>query len=266
MDGVGETCFDYHHSQRSFLSILQATAADSVLASTSQCEESGETVGSMETPSEQAVTDDCPSPTTQWPLSHLRQNFKEIRVAPYFSQEDLVPVDASDGNETDSDLEEGGQLQEADSEPSGKADSRQDSKAALKALEEKIAKCKRFLEKAKAKRFSAIRIPKGLSETVFATSQLNMVTAGNGNTRGNQRKAEKRRIQEEDEEADAHQDKKPCKKLSSKERRAEERQQRSKKTGVRYYDTHNVKNKNRNKKKCNTEGQRSKTKRNKGKQ
>nr|XP_056702012.1 nucleolar GTP-binding protein 2 [Euleptes europaea] len=253
----------------------QATAAASAFTTTSQCEESGETtsqceesgetMSSTETPNEQAVRDDCPSTTaTPWPLSHVRQNFGEIHVVPHFSQEDLVPVDVSDGNETDSDPEEGGQLQEADSGPSGKADSRQDSKAVLKSLEEKIAKYKRFLEKAKTKRFSAIRIPKGLSEKVFAKSQSN---AANGNTRGNRRKAEKRKKQEEDEEeADAHQMKKPCKKLSSKERRAEQRQQRPKKTGARYYDTHNVKNKNQNKKKCNGEGQRPKTKRNKGKQ
>lgn len=39
---------------------------------------------------------------------------------------------------------------------------------------------------------------------------------------GSQRKAEKRRIQEEEEEeADAHQDKKPCKKQSSKEVRGD---------------------------------------------
>ncbi|KAL8220389.1 UNVERIFIED_CONTAM: Nucleolar GTP-binding protein 2 [Gekko kuhli] len=250
----------------------QPTAAASVSMTTSQCEESGETTGSAETPEEQAVSDDYPSTppltTTTWPLSHVRQNFREIRVAPHFLQEDLVPVDMLDGNETDSDPEEGGQLQEADNGPSGEADSEQDSKAVLKSLEEKIAKYKRFLEKAKAKRFSAIRIPKGLSEKVFAKCQPNTVTAANGKVRGSQRKAEKRRIEEEEEEeeADAHQVKKPCKKPSSKERRAEQRQQHSKKIGVRYYDTHNVKNKNRLKKKCNVEGRRSKTNRNKCKQ
>ncbi|XP_015266387.1 PREDICTED: nucleolar GTP-binding protein 2 [Gekko japonicus] len=247
----------------------QPTAAASVSTTTSQCEESGETTGSTETPKEQAVGDDCPSTppptTTTWPLSHVRQNFREIRVAPHFLQEDLVPVDMSDDNETDSDPEEGDRLQEADSGPSGKADSKQDSKAVLKSLEEKIAKYKRFLEKAKAKRFSAIRIPKGLSEKVFAKCQPNTATVANGKARGSRRKAEKRRIEEE-EEADAHQVKKPCKKPSSKERRAEQRQQRSKKIGVRYYDTHNVKNKNRLKKKCNVEGQRLNTNRNKCKQ
>lgn len=115
---------------------------------------------STETPKEQAARDDCPStppPTTTWPLSHVRQNFGEIRVAPHFLQEDLVPVDVLGDSETDSDPEEDGELQEADNGPSGEADSRQDSKAVLKSLEEKIAKCKKFLEKAKAKRFSAIR-------------------------------------------------------------------------------------------------------------
>ncbi|XP_077193385.1 nucleolar GTP-binding protein 2 [Paroedura picta] len=244
----------------------QPTAAASESVTTSQCEESGEAMGSTETPKEQAVGDDRPStPTTTWPLSHVRQNFGEIRVAPHFLQADLVPVDVSDGNETESDPEEDGPLQEVDNEPSREADSRQDSKAVLKALEEKIAKCKRFLEKAKAKRFSAVRIPKGLSEKVFAKAQSNAATAENSKATGIRRKAEKRRLQEE-EAADARQVKKPCKKQSSKERRAEQRQQRSKKTGVRYYDTHNVKNKNRQKKKCNVEGRRPKANRNKCKQ
>ncbi|XP_054855458.1 nucleolar GTP-binding protein 2 [Eublepharis macularius] len=227
-------------------------------STTSQCKESEDTTESLE---EQAVNDDHPN--TMWPLSHVRQNFGQIHVVPHFSQEDLIPVDVSDGSETDDDPEEDGQLHEADDGPLNKADSGQDSKAVLKALDEKISKYKRFLEKAKAKRFSAIRIPKGLSEKVFAKSQSNAATASCGDTRESQRKAEKRRVEEDEEEADTHQVKKPCKKLSSKERRAQQRQQHSKKTGVRYYDTHNVKNKNRNKKKHNEEGQKPKMKRNK---
>ncbi|EDL80422.1 guanine nucleotide binding protein-like 2 (nucleolar), isoform CRA_c [Rattus norvegicus] len=44
--------------------------------------------------------------------------------------------------------------------------------------------------------------------------------------------------------------------LTCKERRRAARQQQSKKVGVRYYETHNVKNRNRNKKKTNdSEGQ-----------
>jgi len=50
------------------------------------------------------------------------------------------------------------------------------------------------------------------------------------------------------------------------QRRRAERQQRSKKVGVRYYETHNVKNKNKNKKKTGLEEQRSKHKKYKHKQ
>lgn len=52
----------------------------------------------------------------------------------------------------------------------------------------------------------------------------------------------------------------------SLQRRRAERQQRSKKVGVRYYETHNVKNKNKNKKKTGLEEQRSKHKKYKHKQ
>lgn len=54
--------------------------------------------------------------------------------------------------------------------------------------------------------------------------------------------------------------------FASLQRRRAERQQRSKKVGVRYYETHNVKNKNRNKKMRNLEGQRAKHKKPKHKQ
>lgn len=153
---------DDHNFQRGFLSIFQPTPAASVSMTTSPCEESEETKESAETPEEQVESDDCPSTTaaaatTTWPLSHVRQNFREIRVAPNFLHEDLVPVDVLGGTDTDSEPEEDGQLQDADDGPVGEAESRQDAKAVLKSLEEKIAKCKRFLEKAKAKRFSAIR-------------------------------------------------------------------------------------------------------------
>lgn len=44
------------------------------------------------------------------------------------------------------------------------------------------------------------------------------------------------------------------------QRRRAARQQQSKKVGVRYYETHNVKNRNRNKKKNDSEGQKHKHK------
>ncbi|XP_074782307.1 nucleolar GTP-binding protein 2 isoform X2 [Athene noctua] len=202
-------------------------------------------------------------------MSHVRQNFGRINVAPQFSEEDLVPVDVPGFEDTDSDAsgeeeeeeekEEDEQHQDLVEEESQLAvpGARESSKAVLKALDEKIAKYKKFLDKAKAKRFSAIRIPKQLSEKVFAKSMQKSEepkeTEGTGKTRS-------------DEEEDDRLGEQPCKKLTSKERRRAERQQRSKKVGVRYYETHNVKNKNKNKKKTGLEGQRSKHKKHKHKQ
>ncbi|XP_066494800.1 nucleolar GTP-binding protein 2 [Tiliqua scincoides] len=228
---------------------------------TSQREETTGEATESEVLAEQTTRDDCPSVATKWPLSHVRQNFGKLTVAPQFSQEDLVPVDVLDADETDSELEEE-KGKEEECCQLGQPGTKQDSKAVLKSLEDKIAKYKRFLDKAKAKRFSAIRIPKGLSEKVFVKSQPDSTAVASDQSKGRLRKAEKRKVQEEEQEADAHPVKK---KLSSKERRRAERQQHSKKVGARYYDTHNVKNKNRNKKR-NLEGQKSKTKRNKQKQ
>ncbi|XP_025941707.1 nucleolar GTP-binding protein 2 [Apteryx rowi] len=211
-------------------------------------------------------------------MSHVRQNFGRINVAPQFSEEDLVPVDVSGFDETDSDssAEEEQEEEEEENEQhqdsaleeeshSAVQDARESSKAVIKALEEKIAKCKKFLDKAKAKRFSAIRIPKQLSEKVFAKSEQKSEDPKENKDRGCTEKRRKRKAEEEEGEDD-HLGKQPCKKLTSKERRRAERQQRSKKVGVRYYETHNVKNKNKNKKKSGLEGQRSKHKKYKHKQ
>ncbi|NXW63657.1 NOG2 protein, partial [Eurystomus gularis] len=203
-------------------------------------------------------------------MSHVRQNFGRINVAPQFSEEDLVPVDVPGFDETDSDScgeeeqeeqkEENEQCQDSLEESQlAVPDARESSKAILKALDEKIAKYKKFLDKAKAKRFSAIRIPKQLSEKVLAKSMQKSEEPKETEDRGSAEKKRKRKAGEEgdDDDDDDHQ---PCKKLTSKERRRAERQQRSKKVGVRYYETHNVKNKNKNKKKTGLEGQRSKHK------
>ncbi|NXC21865.1 NOG2 protein, partial [Corythaeola cristata] len=208
-------------------------------------------------------------------MSHVRQNFGRINVAPQFSEEDLVPVDVPGFDETDSDSsgeeeqeeekEENEQHQdsvEEESQPTVPS-AKESSKAVLKALEEKIAKYKKFLDKAKAKRFSAIRIPKQLSEKVFAKSMQKSEEPKETEDRGS---PEKKRKREEEDDDDDHVGKQPCKKLTSKERRRAERQQRSKKVGVRYYETHNVKNKNKNKKKTGLEEQRSKYKKYKHKQ
>ncbi|XP_015153271.4 nucleolar GTP-binding protein 2 [Gallus gallus] len=210
-------------------------------------------------------------------MANVRQNFGRINVAPQFSEEDLIPVDMPGFDETDSDCpEEGEQEEEEEEENEQHQDSveeesqptvpsaRESSKAVLQALEEKIAKCKKFLDKAKAKRFSAIRIPKQLSEKVFAKSMQKAEETKENEEKGGTVKKRKRNMEKEDDED--HLGKQPCKKLTSKERRRAERQQRSKKVGVRYYETHNVKNKNKNKKKSGSEAQRSKHKKYKHKQ
>ncbi|XP_035751397.1 nucleolar GTP-binding protein 2 [Egretta garzetta] len=214
-------------------------------------------------------------------MSQVRQNFGRINVAPQFSEEDLVPVDVPGFDETDSDSsgeeeeeeeekEEQEQHQDsAEEEPQLAAPgARESSKAVLEALEEKIAKYKKFLDKAKAKRFSAIRIPKQLTEKVLAKSMQKSEEPKETEDRGSTEKKRKRKAEEEDgdDDDDDRLGKQPCKKLTSKERRRAERQQRSKKVGVRYYETHNVKNKNKNKKKTGLEGQRSKHKHYKHKQ
>ncbi|XP_036252877.1 nucleolar GTP-binding protein 2 isoform X2 [Molothrus ater] len=203
-------------------------------------------------------------------MSHVRQNFGRINVAPQFSEEDLVPVDVPGFDDTDHDSsgeeeqeeeeeEENEEHQDPGEEELQVAPGVQEGpKAALKALEDKIAKYKKFLDKAKAKRFSAIRIPKRLSDQVFAKS---MEKAEEPKETGDRGTEKKRKMKEEESDDDDDQlGKQPCKKLTSKERRRAERQQRSKKVGVRYYETHNVKNKNKNKKKTGLEGQRSKHK------
>lgn len=113
-------------------------------------------------------------------LANVRQNFGKINVAPEFSSEDLVPVEMPDldmsdcsgsDDEKDSEEEEDGEedrtnVEPADeeteeSEPSstqtGKANSNKSSREVIRELDEKIAKYKQFLDRAKTKRFSAIR-------------------------------------------------------------------------------------------------------------
>lgn len=108
-----------------------------------------------------------------------------------------------------------------------------------KEMDEKIAKLKHFLDRAKSKHFSAIRIPKGLSERVFTETVAKQNAAKNQQQKAV--KQGKRRTAVEDEPAQ------PAK-LTSKEKRRIERAQKVKKVGVRYYETHNVKNKNKNRK------------------
>ncbi|NXW41156.1 NOG2 protein, partial [Nyctiprogne leucopyga] len=233
-------------------------------------EKTSESVGASVEPAEENNTDN----DIKQLMSHVRQNFGRINVAPQFSEEDLVPVDVPGFDETDNDSSGEEEQEEEKEENEQHPDSLEEepqsavpgagesSKAVLKALEEKIAKYKKFLDKAKAKRFSAIRIPKQLSEKVFAKSMQKSEEPKETADRGGTEKKRKRKAEEEDD----CEDEQPCKKLTSKERRRAERQQRSKKVGVRYYETHNVKNKNKDKKKTGLEGQRSKHKKYKHKQ
>ena len=117
-------------------------------------------------------------------LANVRQNFGKIYVAPEFSEEDLVPVEMPDldmsdfsgsDNEEDSEEEEGEEEGEeedktkvepadgeaVESEPAdaqtGKEKGSKSSREVIRALDEKISKYKQFLDRAKSKRFSAIR-------------------------------------------------------------------------------------------------------------
>ena len=114
-------------------------------------------------------------------LSNVRQNFGKINVAPEFNEEDLIPVEmpdlglsdfsGSDGEEDSGEEEEGGEEdgtkvepadgETEDTEPTtaqtGKANSNKSSREVIRALDEKISKYKQFLDRAKSKRFSAIR-------------------------------------------------------------------------------------------------------------
>ncbi|NWY47706.1 NOG2 protein, partial [Sylvia atricapilla] len=198
-------------------------------------------------------------------MSQVRQNFGRINVAPQFSEEDLVPVDGPGFDDSDTGFDEScGEEEEENEQHQDPGEERlqvaapgaqESSKAVLKTLEDKIAKYKKFLDKAKAKRFSAIRIPKGLSDKIFAKSIQKAEEPKETEDRGSPEKKRKRKEEEESDDDDDQLGKKPRKKLTCKERRRAERQQRSKKVGVRYYETHNVKNKNKNKKKIGLEGQ-----------
>uniref|UniRef100_A0A672QW47 Nucleolar GTP-binding protein 2 n=1 Tax=Sinocyclocheilus grahami TaxID=75366 RepID=A0A672QW47_SINGR len=142
-------------------------------------------------------------------FSNVKQNFGKINVAPEFSEEDLVPQDEENEEDEEKVEEQIGEQQEEESSVSDfptKAEKKSTCEV-NKEMDEKIAKLKHFLDRAKSKHFSAIRFRKA-----------------------------------EDEE--------PAKptKLTSKEKRRLERAQKVKKVGVRYYETHNVKNKNKTRK------------------
>lgn len=197
-------------------------------------------------------------------LARVRQNFGKINVVPQFSGDDLVPLEMSDLDEELESMseedEEPEELQEeeekffpeAQEQPTGS-----NTQAVIRALDEKIAKYQKFLNKARAKKFSAVRIAKGLSEKVFAKPEEPERTPEEDvEDTVPSKKRRKRKAQREEEDS-----KKVCETLTSRERRRAARQQQPRKTGVRYYETHNVKNRNRNKKKTSdSEGQKQKHK------
>uniref|UniRef100_A0AAR2KVB9 Nucleolar GTP-binding protein 2 n=1 Tax=Pygocentrus nattereri TaxID=42514 RepID=A0AAR2KVB9_PYGNA len=204
-------------------------------------------------------------------LASVRQNFGKINVAPEFSEEDLVPVDmpdfldsseseedekdGSEEEEEDENVEETGKQEEESGEeeygkklfadgPSAKAEGKS-AREVNKELDEKIAKLKHFLDRAKSKRFSAIR---SVCPFIFLSCAFfpfvcaflcsnEAVKPDSAVTHVGR----KRKAQEDEESAQPT-------KLTSKEKRRMERTQKVKKVGVRYYETHNVKNKNKNRK------------------
>ncbi|XP_028281817.1 nucleolar GTP-binding protein 2 [Parambassis ranga] len=200
-------------------------------------------------------------------LSNVRQNFGKINVAPEFSEEDMIPVEmpdldmpdlcGTDGEEeSEEEEDEGGDKEEtgveaADGEvevsdpltsESNKANSKKSSREVVRELDEKIAKYKQFLDRAKSKHFSAIRIPKALSDKVFTDLETKRAAPARQAQKKAANQRSKKRKAEEDEESTK------SVRLTSKQRRAMDRAQRVKKVGVRYYETHNVKNKNKNRK------------------
>ncbi|XP_051027307.1 nucleolar GTP-binding protein 2 [Acomys russatus] len=199
-------------------------------------------------------------------IARVRQNFGKINVGPQFSEDDLVPVEMSDieedleslaaEEEEQEQVEAGENAEEEPSQHFQEEPVANDTQAVIKALDEKIAKYQKFLNKAKAKKFSAIRISKGLSEKVFAKYEEKKKTSAEVSDEAPTKKGRKRNAQMEEEPSNKTQ-----RMLTCKERRRAARQQQSKRVGVRYYETHNVKNRNRNKKKTNdSEGQQQKHK------
>ncbi|CAB1429073.1 unnamed protein product [Pleuronectes platessa] len=213
-------------------------------------------------------------------LSNVRQNFGKINVAPEFTEEDLVPVEIPEmemsdfsGSEDDENCGEeeeekeeeekgeedttaveqpDGEIKDSDATTAqtGEASDSKNSREVIRELDEKIAKYKQFLDRAKTKRFSAIRIPKAMSDKALV--DIKAKTAAD-QIKARVHLGKKRRAEEDEEPAQAH-------RLSSKQRRAMDRAGRIKRVGVRYYETHNVKNKNKNRKApaAATEGQKTK--------
>uniref|UniRef100_A0A672HBU4 Nucleolar GTP-binding protein 2 n=1 Tax=Salarias fasciatus TaxID=181472 RepID=A0A672HBU4_SALFA len=163
-------------------------------------------------------------------LANVRQNFGKINVAPEFSEEDLVPVEMPDldmsdfsGSDDEEGSEEADQAEEEDETGDENAGGSKSSKEVIRELDEKIAKYKQFLDRAKSKRFSAIR-------SVSLSTQNKCLFLMDAPRIYIRKKFDSSSLP------------------PPLQRRAQDRAQKTKKVGVRYYDSHNVKNKNKNKK------------------
>lgn len=204
-------------------------------------------------------------------VANVRQNFGKIHVAPEFNDEDLDPVEmpdldlsdfsGSEGEEEDGEDEDevGGEDGEETAEvgpaeeeaeasttttpQSAKAEGNKSSRQVIRELDQKIAKYKQFLDRAKCKRFSAIRVTKEFSDKVLTDMKAKQEAAAQAQLKAAIQRSKKRKAEEEQEQEPAQ----PTK-MTSKQRRAMERAKKVKKVGARYYETHNVKNKNKNRK------------------
>lgn len=193
-------------------------------------------------------------------LANVRQNFGKINVAPEFNEEDMVPVEMPDLNMDDFSGSEEEEEEEEEKEGSDEGAEEESTKAestngivelsstnetsrsareVIHQLDEKIAKYKQFLDRAKSKRFSAIRIPKALSDKALVDMKKQEAAEAAKKAQRRARNNKKRKANDEPVEAPRQ---------TSKQRRAMDRAKKEKKVGQRYYETHNVKNKNKNRK------------------
>ncbi|XP_057196765.1 nucleolar GTP-binding protein 2 [Triplophysa rosa] len=171
-------------------------------------------------------------------FGNVKQNFGKINVAPEFSEEDLVPVEMPDISDPSGSEDEKDEENEEDEEEVEKNDEEKQEESSVvgsptkstqevnKELDEKIAKLKQFLDRAKSKRFSALRIPKGLSEKVFMNTIAKQNSPKNPQQKAVSQLGKKRKALDDEESSQ------PAK-LTSKEKRRLDRAQRVKKIGVR---------------------------------
>ncbi|EHB03013.1 Nucleolar GTP-binding protein 2 [Heterocephalus glaber] len=144
-------------------------------------------------------------------LAWVRQNFGKINIMPQFSGDDLVPVAVSDSEEelesfSASEEEEEQKQDQTDVKEEAHQESQEDqvgndTKAVVKALDEKTAKYQKFLSKAKTEKFSAVRISKGVSEKVFAKSEEQKETPEEVNKSASTKKGRNQKAQREEEQS-----------------------------------------------------------------